>query len=97
MKKIFNMSISSPTKKSDQEVYVICAELLEITAKAYKKITDPIKRKEYEEYLNRQVKFLEELQKRIDTHDYSKEDEHHWRMERFWQKVHSKQLSPGGG
>lgn len=70
------MAITSPTKRSDQEVYVICAEMLEIAVRLYKKTGKP----ELAERIKEQVAFLEKLQEKIHTHDYTEDDYWYWRI-----------------
>lgn len=89
------MALVSPSRRSDQETYALCADILETTVRIYKKMDEGERKQKVEENIKEQVQYLEDLKHKIDTHDYTKEDEHYWKMEEFWRKIEAKKLSPG--
>lgn len=88
------MAIASPTRQSDIEHLAVLADIIEIGYRGYQRNQKP----ETKTILEELGQSYLELQEKINTYDYSKEDKHHWEMEAFWRRVHSPDsLSPGGG
>lgn len=85
------MGLASPTKQSDQEHYLVCAEILEATLHIYKKTTDEERKNKIEENIQGQVAYLEQLKEKLANYDYSADDKRYWALEALFKK-----FSPGG-
>lgn len=76
--------ITSPTRNSDLEDYLMWLDILEITIRAYTRAED---KTFFEQHIKSQKEYIDKLKAKIDGHDYTAEDKRYWDFEKLMKKL----------